>query len=198
LVKSKNNKYSKADSFALEAKKKGYRSRSALKLIEILKKDELIKKGMQILDLGSYPGGWSQVASEIVGTSGKVFSVDRQPMKQIDNTKFYQLSMQDLFENVPWAEFQSFNLVLSDLAPNISGIREKDDAEMISLLKTVFKINELYLNQKGHLVIKVFQGESFDFAKKYIESNFNKVKIRKPSSSRSNSSETYLLALDKL
>jgi 23S rRNA (uridine2552-2'-O)-methyltransferase len=106
------------------------------------------------------------------------------------------MNIESLIDNqyMELSEFIPFNLVLSDLAPNISGIREKDDAEMISLLKVVFKITEDVLKKKGSLLVKIFQGESFNFAKNYMDTNFEKVRIRKPSSSRSKSNETYLLA----
>lgn len=191
-----NNSYKSGDSFSREAKKQGYRSRSAFKLLEINKKDSLIKKGMKILDLGSFPGGWTQVASSYAGNQGLVIAIDRKKMEPLSKITFFQMNIESLIDNqyMELSEFIPFNLVLSDLAPNISGIREKDDAEMISLLKVVFKITEDVLKKKGSLLVKIFQGESFNFAKNYMDTNFEKVRIRKPSSSRSSSSETYLLA----
>ena len=199
MSKSSRNNFKSGDFFTVQARKKGYRARSAFKLLEISKQDNLFRQGMKVLDLGSFPGGWSQVASDLVGNSGLVVAIDRQKMQPIKNTHFIQMNMQDLDLNKGSQSLgnNSFDLVLSDLAPNISGIQEKDDAEMIALIKKVFKISENYLKQKGHLLIKVFQGQSFKFTKNYMDSNFQRVKIRKPDSSRSVSSETYLLACEK-
>ena len=199
MPKSSQNTYKSGDSFANLAKKKGYRSRSALKLIEINKKDKILIKNIKVLDLGSFPGGWSQVASHEVGKRGSVVSIDKKEMEPIKGSVFFNCTMNNLINSssLLLKEFNSFGLVLSDLAPNISGIREKDDAEMIVLLSQVFEVVEKYLDKKGNLLVKVFQGDSFEFAKNFMDSEFEKVKIRKPISSRPNSNETYLLALEK-
>ena len=192
--KSKSN-YRDGDSFSRRAKLEGYRSRSALKLKELQKKDHLIKKGMSVLDLGSFPGGWSQVSKEFVGKTGKVVGVDLQKMKAIEGTSFIHKSIIDLeikdFEgNLP------FDIVLSDMAPNISGIQDRDNAQMINLLDKVEHSIENFLKTGGSTIIKVFQGDSLDHAKMFIKDHFLEVKIRKPNSSRPNSNETYILGIN--
>ena len=192
--KSKSN-YRDGDSFSRKAKLEGYRSRSALKLKELQKKDHLIKKGMSVLDLGSFPGGWSQVSKEFVGKTGKVVGVDLQKMKAIEGTSFIHKSIIDLeikdFEgNLP------FDIVLSDMAPNISGIQDRDNAQMINLLDKVEHSIENFLKTGGSTIIKVFQGDSLDHAKMFIKDHFLEVKIRKPNSSRPNSNETYILGIN--
>jgi len=192
--KSKSN-YRDGDSFSRKAKLEGYRSRSALKLKELQKKDHLIKKGMSVLDLGSFPGGWSQVSKEFVGKTGKVVGVDLQKMKAIEGTSFIHKSIIDLeikdFEgNLP------FDIVLSDMAPNISGIQDRDNAQMINLLDKVEHSIENFLKTGGSTIIKVFQGDSLNHAKMFIEDHFLEAKIRKPNSSRPNSNETYILGIN--
>ena len=192
--KSKSN-YRDGDSFSRRAKLEGYRSRSALKLKELQKKDHLIKKGMSVLDLGSFPGGWSQVSKEFVGKTGKVVGVDLQKMKAIEGTSFIHKSIIDLeikdFEgNLP------FDIVLSDMAPDISGIQDRDNAQMINLLDKVEHSIENFLKTGGSTIIKVFQGDSLDHAKMFIKDHFLEVKIRKPNSSRPNSNETYILGIN--
>ena len=192
--KSKSN-YRDGDSFSRKAKLEGYRSRSALKLKELQKKDYLIKKGMSVLDLGSFPGGWSQVSKEFVGKTGKVVGVDLQKMKAIEGTSFIHKSIIDLeikdFEgNLP------FDIVLSDMAPNISGIQDRDNAQMINLLDKVEHSIDNFLKTGGSTIIKVFQGDSLDHAKMFIKDHFLEVKIRKPNSSRPNSNETYILGIN--
>ena len=155
MSKSSRNSFKSGDFFTVQARKKGYRARSAFKLLEISKQDNLFRQGMKVLDLGSFPGGWSQVASDLVGNSGLVVAIDRQKMQPIKNTHFIQMNMQDLDLNKVSQSLgnNSFDLVLSDLAPNISGIQEKDDAEMIALIKKVFKISENYLKQKKVIIL---------------------------------------------
>ena len=193
--KSKSN-YRDGDSFSRKAKLEGYRSRSALKLKELQKKDHFLKKGMSVLDLGSFPGGWSQVSKEFVGKTGKVVGVDLQEMKAIEGTSFIHKSIIDLkakdFENT----ILPFDIVLSDMAPNISGIQDRDNAQMIDLLDKVKYSIENFLKTGGSTIIKVFQGDSLDHAKIFIKDRFMEVKIRKPNSSRPNSNETYILGIN--
>ena len=193
--KSKSN-YRYGDSFSRRAKLEGYRSRSALKLKELQKKDHLIKKGMSVLDLGSFPGGWSQVSKEFVGKTGKVVGVDLQKMKAIEGTSFIHKSIIDL-ETKDFEGILPFDIVLSDMAPNISGISIRDDASMVELLEKIQLSIDIFLKEEGSALIKVFQGESLDKMRIYMKSKFQKVRIRKPISSRSNSRETYILGLDK-
>ncbi|HJM15385.1 MAG TPA: RlmE family RNA methyltransferase, partial [SAR86 cluster bacterium] len=159
--------YRDGDAYTRMAKKAGYRSRASLKLKEILKKDISIKKGMSIIDLGSFPGGWTQVVKESVGNKGTVAAVDIQDMKEIKGTFFIHKSIAEL-EDDDFEEFREkvpFDLVLSDMAPNISGIRETDDAQMIYLVENVLSVIDKFLKKGGSALIKVFQGESLDYTR---------------------------------
>ena len=177
------------------AKKAGYRSRASLKLKEILKKDISIKKDMSIIDLGSFPGGWTQVVKESLGNKGMVVSVDIQNMKEIKGAFFIHKSITELEEN-DFEEFREklpFDLVLSDMAPNISGIRETDDAQMIYLVENVLSVIDKFLKKGGSTLIKVFQGESLDYTRNALSDRFETCKVNKPIASRSNSKETYVI-----
>ena len=177
------------------AKKAGYRSRASLKLKEILERDISIKKDMSIIDLGSFPGGWTQVIKESVGNKGTVVSVDIQNMKEIKGAYFIHKSIAELEDN-DFEEFREkvpFDLVLSDISPNISGIRETDDAQMIYLVENVLSVIDKFLKKGGSALIKVFQGESLDYTRNALSDRFKTCKVNKPSASRSNSKETYVI-----
>ena len=187
--------YRDGDAFTRISKRSGYRSRASLKLKEILKKDISINKGMSIIDLGSYPGGWTQVIKESIGNTGTVVAVDIQNMKEIQGTFFIRKSITDLGDN-DFEEFREkvpFDLVLSDMAPNISGIRETDDAQMIYLVENVLSVIDKFLKKGGSVLIKVFQGESLDYTRNALSDRFKTCKVNKPSASRSNSKETYVI-----
>jgi 23S rRNA (uridine2552-2'-O)-methyltransferase len=196
LVNSIKSNYKDGDSFSRKAKSEGYRSRSALKLKELQLKDKLIKKGMSVLDLGSFPGGWSQVSKEIVGKTGRVIGVDIQNMKPITDVDFIYKSIDLLQAEDFESDLLPFSIVLSDMAPNISGIADRDNALMIELLSKVNYAIENFLKEGGSTIIKVFQGDSLDYSKKFLKGIFKEVKIRKPNSSRSNSNETYILGIN--
>ena len=186
--------YRDGDFFSKKSKKEGYRSRASYKLKEILKTDINIKKGQSVFDLGSYPGSWSQVAIELVGSTGKVAAIDIQEMK-LQNCFFLHKSIEEIhardFEEI--SEFLPFDLVLSDMAPNISGIRERDDSLMIGLVNSSLSVIDNFLKMKGSVLIKVFQGESLDYTREALSIRFNTVKISKPKASRSNSKEIYII-----
>ena len=187
--------YRDGDAYTRMAKKAGYRSRASLKLKEILKKDISIKKDMSIIDLGSFPGGWTQVVKESLGNKGMVVSVDIQNMKEIKGAFFIHKSITELEEN-DFEEFKEkvpFDLVLSDMAPNISGIRETDDAQMIYLVENILSVIDKFLKKGGSTLIKVFQGESLDYTRKALSDRFKICKVNKPIASRSNSKETYVI-----
>jgi 23S rRNA (uridine2552-2'-O)-methyltransferase len=196
LGRSSKSNYRDGDTFSRKAKIEGYRSRSAFKLKELQNKDRLIKRGMSILDLGSFPGGWSQVSKEIVGEKGKIVGVDLQEMKPIQGTSFIHKSVIELKAEDFDANLIPFDIVLSDMAPNISGIQDRDNAQMIDLLDKVIYSIENFLKTGGSTIIKVFQGESLEYARRFIKEHFLEVKIRKPDSSRRNSSETYILGIN--
>jgi 23S rRNA (uridine2552-2'-O)-methyltransferase len=192
---SLKSNYRDGDSFTKKSKKEGYRSRASYKLKEILEKEISIKKGQSILDLGSFPGGWSQVAGEFTGKAGKIAAVDLQKMEPIPDCFFLHKPIQELtkkdFNEIK--EFLPFDLVLSDMAPNISGIRERDNALMIGLVDCVLFAVDQFLTEEGSSVIKVFQGESLDYTRAALKNRFNKVKIFKPKASRPNSKEMYMI-----
>ena len=192
---SLKSNYRDGDSYTKKSKKEGYRSRASYKLKEILTKDIKISKGQSILDLGSFPGGWSQVAIELVGNGGKIVAVDLQAMELIEGCFFIQKPIEELEERdfKEIKKFLPFNLVLSDMAPNISGIKERDNALMIGLVDRVLFSVDNFLEKKGSVLIKVFHGESLDYTNSALKERFNKVKISKPKASRPNSKEIYVI-----
>ena len=195
-----SNIYSKQDSFALKAKKLGYRTRAALKLKEITNKDGLIKKGTNILDLGCSPGGWSQICAEIVGKKGVVVGIDLKQVDLVEGVTFIQDDIANFSKELlekHGVKTNRFDLVLSDMAPNISGIKERDEAQMLELIINIKSITEEFLSKNGSLLVKVFHGEAHENLMNYVKSNFQKVRIRKPSASRPNSSELYVLGKGK-
>ena len=193
MVSIKSN-YRDGDFFSKKSKKEGYRSRASYKLKEILTTDLSIRKGQSVFDLGSYPGSWSQVAYEFVGPTGKVAAIDIQEMK-LQNCFFIHKSIEEIhesdFEEI--SEFVPFDLVLSDMAPNISGIRERDNALMVGLVNSTLSVIDNFLKIKGSVLIKVFQGETLDYTRDALNIRFNKVKISKPKASRPNSREIYII-----
>ena len=192
---SLKSNYRDGDSFTKRAKKEGYRSRASYKLKEILENDITIKKGHSVLDLGSSPGGWSQVVSEMIGTSGKIAAVDLQEMDYIENCFFLLKPIEELIESDfdEIKKYLPFNLVLSDMAPNISGIKDRDNALMIELVDKILSAVDNFLMLQGSVVIKVFQGDTLDYTRLALKERFNKVKISKPKASRPNSKEIYII-----
>jgi 23S rRNA (uridine2552-2'-O)-methyltransferase len=200
LTKSSKAIYKKADTFSKLAKTHGYRSRSAIKLLEIQKKDNFIKPHAKVLDLGSSPGGWSQVSNEIVGKNGLIFGVDKKIMQPLKSVHFVNKGLENLCESdfeVLNENILPFDVVLSDIAPNISGIRDRDNALMDAILIEIRQCIDNFLKVEGTALCKVFHGENFDKLMIYMKTNFQKVKIRKPDSSRANSKETYILGVGK-
>ena len=200
MSKSSKAIYKKADTFSKLAKTHGYRSRSAIKLLEIQKKDNFIKPHAKVLDLGSSPGGWSQVSNEIVGKNGLIFGVDKKIMQPLKSVHFVNKGLENLCESdfeVLNKNILPFDVVLSDIAPNISGIRDRDNALMDAILVEIRQCIDNFLKVNGTALCKVFHGENFDKLMIYMKTNFQKVKIRKPDSSRANSKETYILGVGK-
>ena len=192
---SLKSNYRDGDFFTKRSKKEGYRSRASYKLKELLQKEIRVSKGQSILDLGCSPGGWIQVAKEFVGKSGKIAGVDLKEMEFIEGCFFLNKSIEEIKQNDfdEIKEFLPFDLVLSDMAPNISGIRERDDALMIGLVDHVLRVVDNFLKDRGTVVIKVFQGESLDYTRTALNKRFRQVKISKPKASRSNSNEIYIV-----
>jgi len=184
------------DPFVIQAQKDGYRSRAAYKLIEIEKKYRIIKSGSTAVDLGAAPGGWSQVLSKKIGGNGKVVAVDLLEMPPIKNIDFIQGDFEDeaVLQNVEdKLKNMSVDLVISDMAPNISGIKLVDQQRAIYLNELALEFAKNHLKQNGFFLVKSFVGADFEEYVKNLRLNFKKVFKIKPDSSRSRSSEIFLL-----
>lgn len=191
---SKQINYFSGERYNQLAKKEGYRSRAAFKLIQINKKFNLIKSGQNILDIGATPGSWSQAAKKIIKNNGTITAIDILPMEKIDGVQFIH---KDLLE-VDEREFQfKFNLVISDIAPNISGIGILDDEKMIELLNIEIYLIEKVLEKGGSFLAKCFQGESYVHLKKGLKERFKEIHRFKPDASRKTSNECYLIGISK-
>ncbi len=181
------------DQFFKKSKVLGYRSRAAFKLIEINKKFGFIKKNSNILDVGSTPGGWSQVAKKIA-INGKVLAVDREPMANIENVTFFQ---EDFLRSSTKKRISNFfgskiDVVISDMAENTTGNKNLDSIRTNNLCLEVLNYSLEILKKKGTLVSKTFMGEDFLIIKDFAKKNFEKVHFFKPESSKSESKETYI------
>ena len=188
------------DPFVQRAKTDGYRARAAYKLMEIDDKDKLIRHGMVVVDLGAAPGSWSQVAVSRVGDNGRVFALDLLPMEPIHRVQFMQGDFHDevfvqRFEEL--LDGRPVDLVMSDIAPNISGIPTVDQARSIHLAELALDFACQHLTPGGRFLVKVFQGQGFDAFRKQMEGVFRSVAVRKPQASRGRSSEVYLLGSGK-
>ncbi len=185
------------DHYVKLAQRDGYRARAAYKLLEINDKLQLIKKGMTVVDLGSAPGSWSQVAGKLVGDSGKLIASDILPMDTLENVTFIQgdFREQTIFDKI-MAEVadKKVDVVLSDMAPNTSGFASVDQPRMIYLCELAVDFASQVLNEGGSLIIKVFQGEGSDELRKQMQQTFNKVRSIKPKASRARSKEMYWVA----
>ncbi len=185
------------DKYVLQSQQDGYRSRAAYKLLQIQEKDKLIKPGMNIVDLGSAPGGWSQVARQFIGSQGKVVAVDILPMEQLAQVEFIQGDFQEqsvLNELLRVLNNEPVDLVISDMAPNITGIKAVDQPKSIYLQELAIELADQVLKPGGSLLMKVFQGEGFQPLLVELRKRYQKVISRKPEASRSRSAEVYLLA----
>lgn len=189
------------DPYVQLAQKDGYRSRAAYKLIEIDDKDRLLKPGMVVVDLGATPGGWSQIASQKVGRGGKVIALDLLPLDPIAGVDFIQGDFRDdavLKQLEELLQGRPVGLVISDMAPNISGIVSADQARAMHLAELAMEFAIEHLTPEGSFLVKVFQGAGFEEYLKQMRGSFKKVASRKPKASRDRSSEVYLLATGKL
>ncbi len=185
------------DPYVKQAQKDGYRSRASYKLIELNEKDKLIRPGMLVMDLGSAPGGWSQVAGRIVGDNGRVLASDILPMDSLENVDFIQGDFTDdkVFQQLlDKLDGRQPDLIISDIAPNISGVAAADQAASMYLVELVLDMVRRVLKPGGNFAVKVFQGEGSDAYLKDVRSSFEKVVVRKPDASRSRSSEVYFVA----
>ena len=185
------------DPYVKQAQKDGYRSRASYKLIELNEKDKLIRPGMLVMDLGSAPGGWSQVAGRIVGETGRVLASDILPMDPLENVDFIQGDFTDdkVFQQLlDKLDGREVDLIVSDIAPNISGVAAADQAASMYLVELVLDMVRRVLKPGGNFAVKVFQGEGSDAYLKDVRTSFDKVVVRKPAASRPRSPEVYFVA----
>ena len=185
------------DEYVKKAQAMGYRSRSTFKLLEIQQKDKIIKPGMNIIDLGAAPGGWSDYARKIVGKKNKVIGLDLLAIDPIEGVDFIQGDFREnevLEELLRVLDGAPVDLVMSDMAPNISGNKEIDQPRSIYLAELALDTAQTVLTKNGTFLIKMFQGAGFDEYKKEVIKYFTSVMIRKPKSSRARSKEVYILA----
>jgi 23S rRNA (uridine2552-2'-O)-methyltransferase len=184
------------DPYVQEAKRRGYRSRAAFKLIELAERDKLLKPGMTVIDLGAAPGSWSQVLRERLGPSGKIVAIDLLPMDGIAGVTFIQ---GDFREESGLHQLQDAlgaalaDLVVSDMAPNLSGIDAADQARSVHLGELALEFAVGHLRPGGDLLVKVFQGAGLAEFQRAMAGQFTKVYVRKPKSSRDRSRETFLV-----
>jgi 23S rRNA (uridine2552-2'-O)-methyltransferase len=183
------------------AKQEKYRSRASYKLLQINKKFRIIKPRDYVVDLGAAPGGWSQVALNIVGDKGKVIAVDLQRIKPFEHENFIQITgdftedetVKRIEETLEW----NADVILSDAAPKLTGIKDIDQLKSIDIAENALKIADQILKIDGNMIIKVFQGEGFPSLLKEIKNKFKTVKTTKPPSSKKGSIEMYIIAIGK-
>ncbi len=189
------------DPFVQLALKEGYRSRAAYKLLEIDARDQLLKPGSVVVDLGATPGGWSQVAAARVGRGGKVIALDLLPLDPLAGVDFIQGDFREeavLGKLEGLLQGKPVGLVISDMAPNISGVAPADQARAMHLAELALEFALEHLTPDGSFLVKVFQGAGFEEFYKLMRSRFTRVVTRKPKASRDRSSEVYLLGSAKL
>ncbi len=194
LTKAKKDQYRKL------AKQKGYRSRAAFKLLQLNKSYKIIKKSDKVVEFGCAPGGWIQVANQLVGQSGFVLGLDLKEVSSLAGTRFIQGSIDDpqlaqiLLQTIGPGE--KFDVVLSDMSPNVSGIWEIDHERQISLTKHALHVSTKILKGGGNAVYKIFQGPSTRSFVDELTEHFALVKLSKPPASRQESSELYVICRD--
>lgn len=185
------------DQFVKQSQRLGYRSRACFKLLEIQEKDKILKPGMTVIDLGSAPGSWTQVVSEVIGDQGTIIASDILPMDPLPDVEFIQgdFTEDEVYEQILAAMGGgSADLVISDMAPNMSGMKDVDQPRAMHLVELAVDLAQQVLKPNGVFLAKVFQGEGFEPLMKNLRQNYQKVITRKPDSSRARSSEVYLLA----
>jgi len=189
-----------SDPFVKKAQAQGMRSRAAYKLEELLQRDRLLQPGMTVVDLGAAPGGWSQQVRQMLGDQGRVLALDQLAMPSLAGVEFVQ---GDFREESTLAQLQSLlngqmvDLVLSDMAPNKSGITAVDQPRMMHLAELALEFADTYLRVGGTLLIKLFQGTGFDDYVRQMRTRYTRVVIRKPQASRARSAEVYALGQGK-
>ncbi len=185
------------DEYVKKAQEQGFRSRAVFKLMEIQEKDRILKPGMQVVDLGAAPGGWSQYAQQKVGKKGAVIALDILEMEPLQDVVFIQgdfreQAVSDQLDSV--LADKPVDLVISDMAPNMSGNRDVDQAGAMYLAELAFETAQALLKPGGDFLVKVFQGEGCDQLQRAMRRQFREVRTRKPKASRARSREVYLLA----
>ncbi len=185
------------DEYVIRAQHEGYRSRASYKLLEIDEKDRLLKPGMVVIDLGAAPGGWTQIVTTKVGERGKVIAVDILEMDPIPGAEIITGDFREdevLQQILDLLDGSPVDLVLSDMAPNTSGVKTVDQPRMIYLAELTLELAKTVLKPNGDMCLKIFQGEGFEPYLKLCRQAFTKVISRKPKASRARSREIYLLA----
>jgi len=188
-----------SDLYVQQAQREGYRSRACYKLLELQQRDKLIRPGMTVLDLGSAPGGWSQVAAELVGHHGRVVASDILPMDGLAGVDFVQgdFTEEAVFDQIlACLESNPVDVVVSDMAPNMSGMAAVDLPRAMYLVELALDMARAVLPPGGSFVAKVFHGEGFDALMSDTRALFGRVVTRKPAASRARSREVYIVARD--
>ena len=185
------------DSYVKRAREEGYRSRAVYKLLEIHERDRLLRPGMTVVDLGAAPGGWSQVAARLVGGKGQVIALDILSMEPLPGVDFIQGDFREqAIYDILLTKLagRPVDLVISDMAPNISGMRAVDQPRSMYLVELAADFSKEVLREGGCLVTKAFQGAGFQELVRDLHRRYEKVATRKPQASRARSRETYILA----
>jgi 23S rRNA (uridine2552-2'-O)-methyltransferase len=188
-----------SDAFVKKAQQEGYRSRAVYKLKEIQEKDRILQPCMKVVDLGASPGGWSQYATQVVGRKGRVVASDILPL---DPLPFVEFVLGDFREEAVLAEILALlgedkaELVISDMAPNMSGVDAVDQPRAIYLCELALDMARQVLKPKGAFLVKLFQGDGSEAFMRDVRRSFKTVKVRKPAASRPRSREVYVLAQD--
>jgi len=195
---SKNwNQEQRSDEYYKKAKKEDYRSRASFKLKQLNKKYGVIKNGDHVLDLGAAPGGWSQVALELVGPDGLVVAVDLNRIKPFPEENFWGIkgdfTQKETIEEIERTLQGRADVIISDASPQLSGIKDIDQLRSIDLAQTAIKLSENLLKYKGNVIMKVFQGEGYPELLKEVKKTFQTVRTTKPPSSRKKSGEMYVV-----
>ena len=185
-----------SDPFVKQSQKDGYPSRAAYKLLALQKSQRILRPAMKVVDLGAAPGGWSMVANNIVGRKGQVYAIDLLEMDPIDGVEFIlgDCCDADLSTDLLAREPDGIDVVLSDMAPNLTGHRSVDQPRSIGLVETAALVAQEILKPNGTFLAKVFQGEGLDEFRMSLMDQYKKVLMRKPPASRSSSREFYVLA----
>jgi 23S rRNA (uridine2552-2'-O)-methyltransferase len=184
------------DEYVKKARVEGYRSRASYKLLEIDEKYQILRSGLTVIDLGAAPGGWSQVASKRVGSRGKVIALDLLEMPPIQDVSFIQGDFTEdrvLEELMEVMEGSAVDLVISDMAPNLSGVKDIDQPRSVYLVELALDFAVRVLNKNGVLVVKCFEGEGIDDIRQMFRASFRQVINFKPKASRGRSREIYIL-----